>query len=167
MKNYRGLLHFNIRCTQADLPRIEKFYGEVMGLKKGYRPNFRNEGLWLYADDEPILHVGARAPEGFLSDTHNASFDHMAFRMTGAIEFRVAETPVFADKNFKQKLIDACESIVDVITDQQFKELTSKAIPANEKVPNENAHPHMIAFDFGICMGEDGQPEPQLITRTG
>ena len=38
--------------------------------------------------DEPILHVGARAPEGFLSANHNASFDHMAFRMTGATEFR-------------------------------------------------------------------------------
>ena len=34
------------------------------------------------------LHVGARAPEGFLSDKHNASFDHMAFRMSGAAEFR-------------------------------------------------------------------------------
>ena len=88
MKHYQGLLHFNIRCTQADLPKIEKFYGEVMGLKTGYRPNFGNDGLWLYADDEPILHVGARAPENFLSDKHNASFDHMAFRMTGAAEFR-------------------------------------------------------------------------------
>jgi catechol 2,3-dioxygenase-like lactoylglutathione lyase family enzyme len=88
MKHYQGLLHFNIRCTTADLPRIEKFYREVMGLKKGYRPNFGNDGLWLYADDEPILHVGARAPEGFLSAEHNASFDHMAFRMTGATEFR-------------------------------------------------------------------------------
>ena len=88
MKFYQGMLHFNIRCTRDDLPKIEKFYGEVMGLKKGYRPDFGNPGLWLYADDEPILHVGARAPEGFLSEKHNASFDHMAFRMTGASEFR-------------------------------------------------------------------------------
>jgi len=88
MKHYQGMLHFNIRCTEADLPKIEKFYGEVMGLKKGYRPDFGAPGLWLYADDEPILHVGGRAPEGFLSEKHNASFDHMAFRMTGAAEFR-------------------------------------------------------------------------------
>ena len=85
---FEGLLHFNIRCTKNDLPKIEKFYGEVMGLKKGYRPNFNNEGLWLDAADEPILHVGARVQEGFLSDKHNASFDHMAFRMKGASEFR-------------------------------------------------------------------------------
>jgi hypothetical protein len=97
--------------------------------------------------------------EAFLADLHS--------KHPGAIEFRVAETPVFANKNFKQKLVDACESIVDVITDPRFKELTSNAIPAEEAVPNENGHPHMIAFDFGICIGEDGEPEPQLIEMQG
>jgi catechol 2,3-dioxygenase-like lactoylglutathione lyase family enzyme len=83
-----GLLHLNIRCTKADLPKIEKFYGEVMGLRKGYRPNFGNDGLWLYLGDEPIIHVGARVAEGFLAEKHNGSVDHMAFRMKGAAEFR-------------------------------------------------------------------------------
>ena len=87
-KHYNGLLHLNIRCTKADLPKIEKFYGDVMGLTVGYRPNFNNEGLWLYAGDEPIIHVGARVPEGFLSEKHNGSVDHFAFRMKGATEFR-------------------------------------------------------------------------------
>lgn len=83
-----GLLHLNIRCSKADLPRIEAFYGEVVGLRKGYRPNFRNDGLWLYAGDEPLVHVGARVAEGFLSEEHNGSVDHIAFRMKGAAEFR-------------------------------------------------------------------------------
>jgi hypothetical protein len=97
--------------------------------------------------------------DAFLADLHS--------KHPGAIEFRVAETPVFADRSFKQKLIDACENIVDVITDPKFKTLTQNALPPSEKVPNENAHPHMIAFDFGICMGEDGEPEPQLIEMQG
>ena len=25
-----GFLHFNIRCSEADLPAIERFYGDVM-----------------------------------------------------------------------------------------------------------------------------------------
>jgi catechol 2,3-dioxygenase-like lactoylglutathione lyase family enzyme len=87
-KHYNGLLHLNIRCSKSDLPKIEKFYGEVMGLTNGYRPNFGNEGLWLYAGDEPIIHVGARVAEGFLSEKHNGSVDHFAFRMKGATEFR-------------------------------------------------------------------------------
>lgn len=85
----------------------------------------------------------------------------------GAIEFRVAETPVFISKEFGNKLIDACESIVDVIVDADFKKLTDKAIPKSDYVPNENAHTHMIAFDFGICISDNGELEPQLIEMQG
>jgi hypothetical protein len=34
-------------------------------------------------------------------------------------------------------------------------------------VPNENAHTHFIAFDFGICENEQGELEPQLIEMQG
>lgn len=85
----------------------------------------------------------------------------------GDIEFRVCETPVFVDKAFKDKLIDACESIVDVICDPKFIELTEKAIPAGEKVPNETKISHMISFDFGVCTNDKGELEPQLIEMQG
>lgn len=85
----------------------------------------------------------------------------------GAIEFRVAETPVFVSNKFASQMIDACESIVDLILEPSFKELTERAIPDAERVPNETGHPHMIAFDFGVCIGKDGQPEPQLIELQG
>src|ERR1700733_6175863 len=80
--------------------------------------------------------------ENFLEDLHR--------KHPGAIEFRVAETPEFIDIAFTKKLLDACESIVDVIVDPNFKELTNRSIPAGENVPNENDISHMIAFDFGI-----------------
>lgn len=85
----------------------------------------------------------------------------------GAIEFRVAETPVFIDRSFKEKVLGACESIVDVITQFNFSVLTSHAIPPEVRVPNENAHTHFIAFDFGICENENGEYEPQLIEMQG
>lgn len=86
---------------------------------------------------------------------------------TDAIQFRVAETPVFIDKSFKDKIINACESIVDVITQYNFKTLTSHAIPENVRVPNEDEHTHFIAFDFGICQNTEGEFEPQLIEMQG
>ncbi len=46
----------------------------------------------------------------------------------GAIEFRLAETPIFVPKDFTQKILDACESIVDIIADPTFKGLTKNAI---------------------------------------
>jgi hypothetical protein len=97
--------------------------------------------------------------EAFLKDLHS--------KYPGDIEFRVSETPVFVDKAFKQKMIDACESIVDVICDEKFLTMTERAIPAGEKVPNENKQSHMIAFDFGVCTNDDGELEPQLIEMQG
>lgn len=85
----------------------------------------------------------------------------------GAIEFRVAETPVFADKAFTKKMLDACESIIDVITDPQFKNITDRSIPASEYVQGETVHSHMIAFDFGVCTNEHNELEPQLIEMQG
>lgn len=85
----------------------------------------------------------------------------------GAIAFRVAETPVFADKVFTRKMLDACENIIDIITDPAFKTITNRAIPAEENVPGETSHSHMIAFDFGVCINESGVLEPQLIEMQG
>ena len=85
----------------------------------------------------------------------------------GQLEFRVAETPIFIPRDFTQKVIDACESIVDVITSPQYLEQSSKAVPKHLSVPNENEYPHCIAFDFGICRNSKGEIEPQLIEMQG
>ena len=83
-----GVHHLNIRCAPSDLPAVEKFYSEVMGLRKGERPNFQNPGIWLWLDDHPLVHVSARWPEGYVQKEHQGSVDHIAFGMTGAREFR-------------------------------------------------------------------------------
>lgn len=97
--------------------------------------------------------------ESFLKELHAAH--------PGAIEFRVAETAVFVPKDFTNKMLNACESIVDIIVDPKFAELTKNAIPGNLRVPGENSHSHFIAFDFGICINEAGEYEPQLIEMQG
>ena len=89
MKFFEGFLHLNIRCAESDLPAIEKFYGDVLSLKKGYRPDFMFNGIWLYDGDNPILHVGARFATGStIKDHHSGSLDHIAWKATGAVDFR-------------------------------------------------------------------------------
>ncbi|HXB95585.1 MAG TPA: hypothetical protein VNU70_10515 [Puia sp.] len=88
-------------------------------------------------------------------------------RYPGAIEFRIAETPIFIPAAFAALLLDACEHIVDLILDPSFKERTDRAIPPNDRVPRENAHPHFLAFDFGICDDGHGGVQPQLIEMQG
>ena len=85
----------------------------------------------------------------------------------GQVEFRIAETPVFVPKDFTKKMLDACEKIVDIIVDPRFKELTKNAIPKDVHVPGENSHTHFIAFDFGVCINEEGEYVPQLIEMQG
>ncbi len=89
MKFFEGFLHLNIRCSKEDLPAIEKFYGDVLGLKTGYRPDFKFSGIWLYDGKDPIIHVGARFKKGsFVKDHHSGSVDHIAFKSKGAVGFR-------------------------------------------------------------------------------
>lgn len=97
--------------------------------------------------------------ENYLKELHSVH--------EGAIEFRVAETAIFVPNDFKNKILDACESIVDIICAEDFTELTQNAIPAHLKAPNETAHTQFIAFDFGICINEKGKYEPQLIEMQG
>lgn len=111
-----------------------------------------------------------------LRDNFNASFtqkkytdflEEMNALHPGGIEFRLAETPVFVDKTFTKKMLDACESIVDVIVQPDFKQLTANAVPQDLNVPNENEHSHFIAFDFGVCENAEGELEPQLVEMQG
>lgn len=97
--------------------------------------------------------------EQFLADLNS--------RYPGAIEFRIAETPIFVPKDFSAQLIDACEHIVDFILEPRFKEWTERAIPVSDRVSNENDHPHFLAFDFGVCDDGQGGYQPQLIEMQG
>lgn len=85
----------------------------------------------------------------------------------GAIEFRVAETPVFIDESICNSMINCCEYIIDFIKDKDFLSKTERAIPINERIPNEGKHTHFIAFDFGICKKDDGTLFPALIEMQG
>ena len=105
--------------------------------------------------------------EQFTEEAYQAYLKELNSKHPGALEFRVAETPVFIDKVFKHKVLDACESIVDTITGFNFKTISNQAIPDNVRVPNENDHSHFIAFDFGICENANGELEPQLIEMQG
>ncbi len=105
--------------------------------------------------------------QNFTEEKYIIFLDDLNSKYPGEIPFRIAETPIFIPKDFTKKILDACEAIVDVIVDKNFKTLTAAAIPKGEEVPHENAHTHFIAFDFGICENGAGELEPQLIEMQG
>ncbi|RZJ79597.1 MAG: hypothetical protein EOO47_10330 [Flavobacterium sp.] len=83
------------------------------------------------------------------------------------IPFRVAETPIFIPQELKEKLIAAGEEIIALIKQDNFKAMTDNAIPKEWNVPNENAHPHFLTFDYGLCKDEKGEVTPMLIEMQG
>src|SRR5436190_4453869 len=105
--------------------------------------------------------------ESFTKEKYEAFLKELTAAHPGEIEFHVAETPVFVPKDFTKKMLDACESIIDIIIDPKFKELTKNAIPAGLNVPNEDDRSEFIVFDFGICINEEGEYEPQLVEMQG
>ena len=73
--------HFTV--LTADLERTETFYGEVLGLKPGFRPPLGFPGVWLYANGQAVLHVVAGRK---LPDDPAGVLDHMAFSAQGLPE---------------------------------------------------------------------------------
>ncbi len=105
--------------------------------------------------------------DNFTKEKYEAYMAELENLHPGALDFRNAETPVFVPKDFTDKMLNACEDIIDVIVDPKFISLTDRGIPSNIKVPNENSHTEFLVFDFGICENEKGELEPQLIEMQG
>jgi len=55
-----ALNHINIAAPRAVIDRVRSFYIDVLGLVEGDRPPLASPGHWLYAGDEPIVHLSLR-----------------------------------------------------------------------------------------------------------
>jgi hypothetical protein len=95
----------------------------------------------------------------FLSDLQEYAGDH--------IPFRIAETPVFIPDELKLKLLEACNSIIELVSSPLYLEISKHAIPENQFVPGPEGHPMWMAFDFAICRDEKQNLIPQLIELQG
>jgi hypothetical protein len=114
-----------------------------------------------------IPHFRKLFNDSFTEEKYQAFLADLNAKHPGAIEFRVAETPVFVPDDFRNKMISACESIVDIITAPGFRAETDRAIPASDFVPGKESNPQFIAFDFGVCINDKNELEPQLIEMQG
>lgn len=82
--------------------------------------------------------------------------------------FRIAETPVFIDKEFKHKLLTACDDILSYIVGPEFDGATSSILKhPSLKMPTYDKPCRFIQLDFGICEDEKGVLSPQLIELQG
>ncbi|MFZ1523601.1 MAG: hypothetical protein WAT22_02215 [Saprospiraceae bacterium] len=82
--------------------------------------------------------------------------------------FREAETPFFIPKLLKDRLLEACDEITDLIIRPDLKQISQGALyDENIIVPGEDDHTTFLQMDFGICLDQNGDPFPMLIEIQG
>lgn len=69
-----GMNHFTVLTDDVDA--TVRFYGDLLGLEPGPRPQLRFPGAWLYTGGQPILHIVGGRSKGELRP---GVIDHMAF----------------------------------------------------------------------------------------
>lgn len=114
-----------------------------------------------------ISKIRAAYNEAFTPERYQEFLKNLDEPLNNSLDFRVAETPLFVPKELKKQLLEACDHIISVIQKPNFKEVTARAVPAHQNVPNEDAHSMFLALDFGVCKNEAGEIMPQLIELQG
>jgi catechol 2,3-dioxygenase-like lactoylglutathione lyase family enzyme len=94
--------HYNLRTHKYE--ETVRFYGDVLGLENGPRPNFVFPGAWMYSEGRPVVHLvdlrstdEAQKPDSgvvhhvaFVSRGFKAMKDHLAGK---GVDFRTVEVP--------------------------------------------------------------------------
>jgi catechol 2,3-dioxygenase-like lactoylglutathione lyase family enzyme len=74
--------HVNLRTGNLDA--MIDWYCDVLGMTNGWRPPFQFPGAWLYAGDDPVVHlVGVNDAPANTEPT----IEHFALSATGLAEF--------------------------------------------------------------------------------
>ncbi len=71
--------HLNV--SAGSHKALDGFFGDIMGLRPGYRPPFPFPGAWLYAGDQAVIHAVDDARLD--ADAGALQVGHLAFRSDG------------------------------------------------------------------------------------
>ncbi len=82
--------HVNLRTAQLDT--MTHWYGEVLGLRPGPRPDFDIPGVWLYAGDAAVVHLVEVEKADGAGSEQPLKLEHFAFTAAGGQDFEALLT---------------------------------------------------------------------------
>jgi hypothetical protein len=85
-------------------------------------------------------------------------------RCGGAIQFRVAETPIFIEKARLDEMAEQGSAITRfLMSDPAYLSGAKDAIPTGYDVPAQTSHPHFLTADFALIRTTSGDLVPRLV----
>ncbi|MFT6091257.1 VOC family protein [Sulfitobacter sp.] len=81
----RKLDHVNIQTTQVEA--MVAWYGDILGLRTGPRPDFPFPGAWLYAGEDAIIHLVGHGSDPAVGSEVKLKLEHFALTATGRAGF--------------------------------------------------------------------------------
>jgi hypothetical protein len=88
----------------------------------------------------------------------------LARRCGNAIQFRVAETPIFIPKSVLDEMAEQGAAMTrHLIADREYLSSAQRAIPPGYDVAAQTSHPHFFTADFGLIRTDSGDLAPRLV----
>ena len=103
----------------------------------------------------------------FTEQSHQNYLAALNTAFPGALDFSVAETPIFINKDFTEKMLATGDYVNQVIQSNSFKSITAPSLKNIPLFPNETALPQCIVMDFAIAMNDKNEIVPALIELQG
>lgn len=103
----------------------------------------------------------------FTSDKYNLVMQDLEKYFGVLPGFRIAETPVFLPRYFKNRLIEASKEILFLMLQEKVQNFTLQSVPNNWKIHKKSNHPEFVVADFAITLDQNGLLHPMLIELQG
>jgi hypothetical protein len=114
-----------------------------------------------------IASIRQKFNAAFTEQAHQNYLAALNTPFPGALDFSVAETPIFIDKNFTEKVLATGDYVNKQIQSAHFKSITEPSLKNQAFFPKETALPACIVMDFALAQNEHNEIVPALIELQG
>ena len=103
----------------------------------------------------------------FTNELYQQYLSELNITFPDALDFRVAETPLFIDSIFTEKVLATGKYIAEQIQNPDFKVKTEASLRHQHNTVNETPLPKCMLMDFAITKNEKNEMVPALIELQG
>ena len=114
-----------------------------------------------------IASIRQKFNTAFTEQSHQNYLAALNTAFPGALDFSVAETPIFINKDFTEKMLATGDYVNQVIQSDQFNSITEPSLKNIPHFPKETPLPKCIVMDFAITTNEQNELVPALIELQG